>query len=104
VTSTFTGTPAAPVGSPVIYPNPARGGQTVSIKLPDFPGTATIEVKVFTTAFRKVNQFSSINQTGGADVSLPLNDQGGSPLADGLYYVVVATPEGRFILKLLILR
>ncbi len=104
VTSTFTETPAVPVGSPVIYPNPAKGGQAVSIQLPDFPGTATIEVKVFTTAFRKVNQFSQVNQTGGGNMSLPLSDQRGSPLADGLYYVVVTTPNGRSILKLLILR
>jgi hypothetical protein len=103
-TSTFTDTPAVPVGSPVIYPNPARGDQPVSIRLPDFTGTAEIEIKVFTTAFRKVNQFGRGNQTGGGNITLPLSDQGGSPLADGLYYVVVTTPDGRFILKLLILR
>lgn len=88
----------------MIYPNPARGSQPVAIRLPDFAGKATIDLKVFTTAFRKVNALSVLNQSGGADVPLPLSDQTGRPLANGLYYVVVTTPNGRSIEKLLVLR
>jgi hypothetical protein len=93
-----------PLKTPVIYPNPVKGPGPVSIRLPEYAGVADISVKVFTTAFRMVNSFTVSHQAGGADVSLPLTDRGGRPLANGLYYVMVTTPEGRSILKLLILR
>jgi len=103
----LTATPTAttlPVSKPVIYPNPVNGPGPVSIQLPNYPGLATVSVKVFTTAFRQVNSFTVSNQAGGTNVSLSLTDQRGAPLANGLYYVLVQTPLGRSIEKLLILR
>jgi hypothetical protein len=88
----------------VIYPNPVKGPGPVSIRLPEYAGVADVSVKVFTTAFRMVNSFTVSHQAGGTDVSLPLTDRGGRPLADGLYYVMVTMPAGRSIEKLLILR
>jgi uncharacterized repeat protein (TIGR01451 family) len=102
--ATLTQTPVAIVSTPVIYPNPATGAGPVSIRLPNYPGIANVTVKVFTTAFRMVNELHYPNQPGGTDVALPLTNRWGSPLADGLYYVVVYTPEGRAIEKLLIIR
>jgi hypothetical protein len=62
-------------------------------------------VEVFTTAFRKVNQISLVNVPAGpARVSLPLTDKNGSPLANGVYYLVVVNQQGRAIGKLLVLR
>jgi hypothetical protein len=40
----------------------------------------------------------------GQTVVLELKDRSGTPLADGLYYLVVTTNQGRSILKLLVLR
>ena len=105
----FTSTPTAtaavtPVSNPVLYPNPVSGPGPISIRLPNYPGLADIPVKVYTTAFRLVDKFTADQMAGGSNVSLPLTDQGGSPLANGLYYVVVTTPEGRSTLKLLIIR
>ena len=100
---TSTNTPIV-VSTPVIYPNPATGAGPVSIRLPNYPGIAKVTVKVFTTAFRMVNEIPYSNQEGGTDIPLPLNNHWGSPLANGLYYVVVYTPEGRAIEKLLIIR
>ena len=102
-TSTSTETPVVIVSTPVIYPNPATGSGPVSIRLPNYPGTATVTVKVFTTAFRMVNEFTRQSE-GGTDIALPLTNRSGAPLANGLYYVVVTTPEGRAIEKLLIIR
>jgi arabinogalactan endo-1,4-beta-galactosidase len=102
-TSTSTETPLGMVSTPVIYPNPATGSGPVSIRLPNYPGTATVTVKVFTTAFRMVNEFTRQSE-GGTDIALPLTNRSGAPLANGLYYVVVTTPEGRAIEKLLVTR
>jgi len=102
-TSTQTDTPVVIVSTPVIYPNPATGSGPVSIRLPNYSGTAKVEVKVFTTAFRMVNEFT-VSQEGGMDIALPLTNRSGAPLANGLYYVVVTTPEGRAVEKLLIIR
>ena len=85
-------------------PNPVSGDGPVSIRLPNYRGAATVTLQVFTTAFRMVNTLSYPNQVGGVNVALPLSDRHGVPLANGLYYVLVTTPDGRSILKLLILR
>jgi hypothetical protein len=105
----FTSTPTAtaqvtPVSNPVLYPNPVSGPGPILIRLPNYLGVADIPVKVYTIAFRLVDKFTAYQMAGGSDVSLPLTDQGGTPLANGLYYVVVTTPENRSTLKLLIIR
>jgi len=64
-----------------------------------------VTVTVYTTAFRKVNTVTAVNlPPGPSDIALPLTDKAGVPLADGLYYLAVKTPQGRILLKLLILR
>jgi hypothetical protein len=103
-TATATTTPEPIGGVPVLYPNPATGPGPVSIQLPTYPGVAKVALQVFTTAFRMVNTLSYDNQAGGSNVALPLTDRNNRPLANGLYYVVVQSPAGRSILKLLILR
>ena len=103
-TLTFTPTPQPIGGVPVLYPNPVSGPGPVTIQLPTYPGMAKVTVQVFTTAFRMVNTISFPSQAGGSQVSLPLTDRNNRPLANGLYYVLVQSPAGRAILKLLILR
>jgi hypothetical protein len=93
-----------PVETPVIYPNPTNGRERVRIRLPNYPGMVTVKVEIFTTAFRKVNTLDFSHQAGGSDVALPLTDGQGLPLANGVYYVLVQSPAGRSIEKLLILR
>lgn len=66
---------------------------------------AQVEVMVFTPSFRKVNEAVLGNvPEGTSDVALPLADRWGKPLANGLYYVVLRAPQGRFIAKMLVLR
>jgi len=107
-TATFTptGTPTAPPKgkpTPIIYPNPAPG-PTVNILPPPYNGLSEVNVKIFTTAFRKVVErtFSSI--PSGTAVTLTLTDRWGTPLASGMYYAVVTTNAGRSTGKLLISR
>jgi hypothetical protein len=108
--ATFTPTPGTTSGGgsgsnqPILFPNPVSGDGPVSVRLPNYRGAATVTLQVFTTAFRMVNMLSYPNQVGGVNVALPLSDRHGAPLANGLYYVLVTTPDGRSILKLLILR
>ncbi len=64
-----------------------------------------VVVTVYTTAFRKVNNVTAVNLPAGtSDIPLPLVDKAGVLLGDGLYYLAVKTPQGRMVLKLLVLR
>jgi hypothetical protein len=50
-------------------------------------------------------QDQTYDQVGaGQTVTVELKDRQGTPLADGLYYLVVTTNRGRTVLKLLVLR
>ena len=107
LTATPTSTPqiSTPVGVPVIYPNPVDGTKPVSLyaTFNEPPGQVTIAI--FTTAFRKVQQSEPIQLSGNV-LNIPFNlvDKDDVPLANGLYYVVLSTPSGRSIGKLLVLR
>jgi arabinan endo-1,5-alpha-L-arabinosidase len=103
MTSTRTATPAE-TGGVVLFPNPATGPGPVTLQV-TLSSAGQAQISVFTTAFRKVNTITLSNiPAGTTDVALPLTDQQGTPLANGLYYVVVRTPQGRFITKLMVLR
>jgi hypothetical protein len=103
-TPTFTST-ATPNGrhDPVIYPNPAPGG-IVNILPPAYPGSSNVTVRIFTSAFRMVQEKKFDSVPAGTSVPINLTDKWGAPLASGLYYVAVTTSQGRSIGKLLILR
>lgn len=68
------------------------------------PSGGDVKVKFFTPAFRKVREdlFSSV-PSGTTPEVLNLVDQGGKPLANGIYYVVVEGPQDRKVLKLLLI-
>jgi hypothetical protein len=111
VTGTFTPLPTAtvtktstPSAKPtvVVYPNPTTGG-TVELN-PDLTTESNVSIEIFTIAFRKVAVLNYSNVQPGASVPIPLVDKSGTPLASGLYYLVVQTDRGRSIVKLLILR
>ncbi len=104
-TSTATQTPTLTAQShstPLVYPNPSTGGP-VWIN-PGLSSPSDVKISLFTTAFREVNDLSLQDVPVGVRLSLPMNDRWGNPLANGLYYVVVHTPEGQTVLKLLVLR
>jgi hypothetical protein len=87
----------------VIYPNPAPGG-TVNILPPAYGGISNVRIEIFTAAFRKVQDEVFTNIPSGTAVTIALTDRMGSPLANGVYYIVVTTSRGRAIGKLMILR
>jgi hypothetical protein len=89
----------------VIFPNPSTGSSPVSVQFLMRTAAFGVDLKIFTTAFRKINQVSYPNvPAGSATLPLPLTDERGAPLANGIYYVLVTTREGHAIGKLLILR
>jgi hypothetical protein len=92
------------VGLP--YPNPVIINDSVSIDV-QATGKTTIEMDVFTVAFRKVawnTQYVSNTTT----MTWNLRDHWNKPVADGLYYLRVKVMSGRTtvtkVLKVLILR
>jgi hypothetical protein len=100
-TATKSSTPSAKP-TVVVFPNPSTGG-TVQLN-PGLTSASNVSIEIFTIAFRKVVVLDDPNVQPGANVTIPLVDKWGTPLASGLYYVVVQTNQGRTIVKLLILR
>lgn len=76
---------------------------TVAVNLAN--GGEWAEMKLYTTAFRLVKDKKIENLPAGTNkLLLDLNDDWGKPLANGLYYLVLTTPENKVVLKLLVLR
>jgi len=110
-TRTHTGTPtltATPTGNvnavPVVYPNPVTGG-SFHIHL-YLPAPANVTVELYSLSFRKIREQVFIQQPVGVDMVVDLLDKSGMPLANGLYYVSVASTLSteHKIAKLLVLR
>ncbi len=100
----MTQTPTHPgIPSLKIYPNPVLNDQPLIILL-SITSTSDVRVEIFTLAFRKVNELNFSQVAPGGSVTVPLTDRWNKPLADGLYYVVIKTGQGRSIGKLLIFR
>ncbi len=74
------------------YPNPARGGQPVRVRLTSNCPTK-VRWSVVSVAYRKVFE-SELTVSRATDVLWDLRDKGGRPVANGLYYLVF-TPEGQ---------
>jgi hypothetical protein len=112
VTTTRTATAiASGTPTPVIFPNPSDGTKPVCVNVPGLASNSNVTVQIFTIAFRKVQEIPFTNVPAGT-VSFSLTDRYGTPLASGLYYVVITTtPSGatgqspkRSVGKLLLLR
>lgn len=88
----------------MLYPNPATG-DTVTVHLTGLTETGKVSVQLQTTAFRKIKEDSFHGQgPGTVDLPIVLTDQTGTPLANGIYYVVVRAEGQRLILKLMVTR
>ncbi len=89
----------------LVYPNPVYGPGSVTFQITLVQAEPLVRVEIFTLAFRKVNEvdFNQVPE-GTMTISFNLVDRSGKPLANGLYYVVINTNQGRFIAKLLVLR
>ena len=86
-----------------IAPNPSDGTVTPKLLLPlSTPGD--VEVKLFTVAFRKLADQVFPQQLPGVPINLSFTDGWGNQLSNGLYYLVVTTPDGTFTVKWLVLR
>ncbi len=102
-TASFTTTPTSSTpGTPVIYPNPVTIGGTVTLHL-FLAGPSDVKVQIFTLTSRKVQEEVFPQVPVGTDLTLSLVDKWGTPLANGLFYVVVNTNRVRWVGKLLIL-
>jgi subtilase family serine protease len=104
VQATPSHTPTPSIGkTPVVYPNPVTGPVPVHLLVP-LTSTSNVTVKIYTTAFRLVQEETFQQVSPGEVLTLTLTDKFGNPLADGLYYVVIEAQGKKWITKLLILR
>lgn len=102
-TLTQTPTPTTACVAPLLYPNPVRG-DTMQIRLSPCSITPHVSVKLFTVSFRKVMDLDVNPIPSAGNFSLPLLDNWNKPLTNGLYYLVITTPQGRTITKMLVIR
>ena len=79
----------------VIYPNPSDGTDPVRIYVPGLTGPSKVNVKVMTLSFREVYDQTFMKVQPGTALTIPMTDQWNKPLANGLYYVVATTAQGR---------
>ncbi len=109
ITSTATTTPTpvvltVSIGAP--YPNPVTGKGPILIPIQS-PGGSTVQITVFTLAFRKIYEKSY--PIPGQEGLFPWNlvDGYGRPLSNGLYYVrvqVLGPVNATAIKKILVIR
>lgn len=102
--------PTAVINKPIIYPNPWTGlgnpsaPSYININPTNPSFIENLQVSVYSLAFRKVAEWNYPSWTLGNGIPIYSQDQGGNPLANGLYYVVVTTPADKIVLKWLIFR
>ena len=107
VTATQSSTPIIPVAvtTPIPYPNPATTTGPIDVSVSFGQPTGPVYLEIYTTAFRKVRSIPEGQVTAGTYTwPLYLVDNQSVPLANGLYYIVISTPNGRGIGKVLVLR
>jgi hypothetical protein len=93
------------VGIPVPFPNPVTGPGPVRVQVNLNQPAAWLTLKVYTLAFRIVNEENFQNLPAGPnDLPLSLAGKGGRELSNGFYYIEAATPQGHSMGKWLILR
>jgi hypothetical protein len=89
----------------VLFPNPVTGSGPIQVQITDLTAGSDISIEVYTTAFRKVLKETFPNEgPGTVTLSIPSTGQNGTPLANGVYYVVVRIHNQHFTLKLMVLR
>ncbi len=102
---TITSTPIlnSPNLQPIPFPNPVKYPGPVYVAFNLQNQTPVLDVKLFTTAFRKVWQTTVYNLGPGYhQVPLTLTATDGNPLANGLYYVVLTDRKNQAVGKWLI--
>jgi hypothetical protein len=64
-----------------------------------------VMVKIYTTAFRKIYEYTAhYVHSGTFTLALDTAHINGGSMANSVYYVVITTPSNRWISKLLVLR
>jgi hypothetical protein len=90
---------------PVLYPNPVKDSNPLNISIGFAQNNSWAQIKIYTTVDRRVKNVTySLLPAGMNNIQVELKDDWGTPLANGLYYVLVTTPDQKFIKKLLILK
>ncbi len=82
----------------MVYPNPWNGEGPLKLSV-TLGAPGEVQVKLFTSAFRKVWQDQFLQEPSGNDqllLSLPR-------LANGIYYLVVESEGKRWVVKLIVL-
>jgi len=102
---TITATEGMVLSTPIPYPNPVTGPGPIQVRVVLRAPQSWLTLKLYTTGFRMVREETFRNVLAGPnDFLLAVSDRWGRDLANGLYYLVVETPQARAKGKLLVLR
>jgi hypothetical protein len=97
--------PSVPISTPIPYPNPYNGTGIIRIHVVLNQSMPFVTLRIYTTAYRQV--FESTEGPfgiGSQTLEISMQNLQSMNLANGIYYLVVSTPHGRAIGKLMILR
>jgi len=103
-THTFTPTPTATRNHITVYPNPCTGDVFNIIRPPGGTGPERVTIALYSVCYRRILQVTITDYTPQNPISVNIFDVLGYHISNGLYYVVVTTPGGRYTEKLLVLR
>ncbi len=105
-TNTIPGGNPPPTNRPNLFPSLVRGSGPITLQFLFTNPINTVDIKIYSTAFRLISNQLFTQIPAGANTGLPvyLISKSGAPLANGLYHVLVTINGKRYILKLLILR
>jgi hypothetical protein len=95
-TPTFTATPTAtPLAAFLPWPNPYDGSVPLNLNYQNGDGVDSVQLKVYSLAFRKVLEVDGLNNAPGTwNCSLPWDVQNPN-LSNGLYYFVIVSRSGK---------
>jgi hypothetical protein len=89
----------------LIYPNPSMGAEKVKVRGEFCRSTKRVNLVLWTVAGRRVAEYKYGPQEPSlTEWDIDLKDDHGDPLANGLYYMTITTPQCRSTLKLFVLR
>jgi hypothetical protein len=89
----------------VIYPNPVAGTTPVNLQMTLMKPVKRFTMMLYTTAYRKVNSWFAENLSAETyNTPLEIQDISGTPLANGVYFLVLNLDGERQVLKMMVLR
>jgi Ca-activated chloride channel family protein len=87
-------------------PNPFSLSTNIIIKIPENMRSSDLDIKICDLMGRQVKSYAADSFSKGGEISLSWlgDDDSGQKLQEGTYLLIVTTPAGRYLLKIVLMR